>query len=461
MRIHFLTLLLIAGNLLLSCKGGGTPQGEEWRNSIHEQNDSLRPREVVLQEAKENIEKHRKGELVLVLNQNEESLAGKKVQVQMIEHYFDWGCSPGRRSSFHDEDSYIEYMQFFRALFNASTAKCYWNERWHQPIEKKEGKRILDVFLEEVETGYSYGMRVKGHPLVWTVPKAIPDWLKKYSREERLVILEKHVKDMVRQGGDRIHNWDVVNEMLWEPAFKNIYERHWPHIDSIDEIADYVALALQWVKEENPKPLRIINDYGLIKEFNPYIIPYTSVKEQRNRYIQLVKALQERNAPLDAIGVQSHVGTWYEPDEIVIAYDELAATGLPIHITEFWARIKDCPVDVSDMTQTEKDSLLKQYLIDFYTVAFGHPAVEHITYWGNPFFDKNMQPTFMYHALYNLIRKEWTTHGEFVTDARGQLKLRAFYGEYLIKVEDKEIPLTFTPDLQNTSLHDIDISALQ
>jgi hypothetical protein len=93
-------------------------EGEEWRRSIQHMKEDLRPRGVVLQEARSNIERHRKGKMLLSIRHKGEVLA-------------------------------------------------------RQPVEKEEGVRILDRFLSEVETGHEYDMRVKGHPLVWTIPKGI------------------------------------------------------------------------------------------------------------------------------------------------------------------------------------------------------------------------------------------------------------------------------------------------
>lgn len=416
--------------------------GEEWRRSMAYRETDLRPREVVLQEARNNIERHRKGKMLLSIRHKGEILARQPVSIAMQEHYFDWGCSMFRaRDSFPDEDAFRQYMQSMRSLFNATTAKCYWDEGWHQPVEKEEGVRILDRFLSELEIGYEYDMRVKGHPLVWTIPKGIPQWMKQYDHDQRMLIWKRHVKDLLRQGGNRIHNWDVVNEMLWEPAMKNIYKRDWPHIDPIDEIADYVAMALRWTREENPDPIRIINDYGLIKEFNNLF----SVKDQRKRYVQLVEALRQRDELPHAIGVQSHVGRWYEPDEVMQAYDELALAGLPIHVTEYWARLQDAPFETESIPEEELKGMLRQYLCDFYTVAFGHPAVEHITYWGNPFVDREGNTTHMYEALYDQIRSKWTTNCDVQTHANGRVSLDAFYGDYTLIINDQNIMFSFTP----------------
>lgn len=428
--------------LFNACRSTQVVTGEEWSQSRSFNNEWLRPREDVLAEASRNIEKYRKGNLQINFRMGETPIVGQSIKIEMKDHYFDWGCSAiKRRSQFKSDDDYMLYMTQVRKVFNATTAKCYWDERWHQPIEKEEGKRVTDTFLAEAYNGYDWGMRVKGHPLVWTVPKAIPHWLKQYDTPRRLTILEAHVRDLVQKGGKAIHNWDVVNEMLWEPAFKNIDHRQWPHIDSINDIADYVAQALGWVQNENPGVKKLINNYGLIKDF----IMLQSVKNQRKRYLQLLEALRARGIMPDAIGVQSHVGKWFEPDEIVQAYNELSQGGLPIHVTEFWANLKDCPHNIEAMSQVQKDQMIENYIQDFYTVAFGHPAVEHITYWGNPFFNAENRPTSYYHVLEALIREQWTTNGTWVTDSCGNITLNAFYGDYTVTLGNEQRTLSFTP----------------
>jgi len=116
-----------------------------------------------------------------------------------------------------------------------------------------------------------------------------------------------HVQALIYAAGPSVQLWDLCNEMLWEPAFKNIAKREWPHIDPIEDIAEYIANGLEWAREVNPNAVYSLNDYGLIYTYRAEI----SAEEQRERYLQLIDALREKGYLPDAVGCQSH-DCWFK-----------------------------------------------------------------------------------------------------------------------------------------------------
>ena len=429
-------------------------EGEEWkRSTAYDFNTgadyALTPEMKIV--ANENINKYRKGLLNLKLNDNKGNPAkGFKVFIRQNNHHFDWGysgaleiCGSGLR---HEELS-----RNIKNLFNCTTAKCYWDERWHQPIEHKEDERIRDRFVNEIKWGKVNDLRIKGHPLVWTVSKAIPGWMDKYPYEKQLKILEEHVRDLIRTGSRDITRWDLCNEMLWEPSLRNLPERNWPHIESIDEILTYLEPAVHWAKDENPHAIYSLNDYGLVKTTAPGV---TSA-QQRKRYTNLVNEMKRRGCAPDALGVQCHVAGWYSANEFSTMLDDLAFAGLPLQLTEFWAKLKDCPFP--HLTENEKVYALLNYVEMIYTLAFAHPAVNHLTYWGNDnWFDNEGRPLKLYNTIYELIKKSWTTKENVITDNQGEVSVEAFYGDYDLIYEDQrknKHSLTFSFAKKNVPIH--------
>jgi endo-1,4-beta-xylanase len=436
-RREFLAKLGGAALSLSACKtmqSKNTIAGEEWRNK-HDNSKYASGNYWFTKELKQvthqAIAKNRKGTLKLKIKDKfENPLGGYRIQLKLLQHNFDWGFS-GARDICNLEERDQVVTPLVRDLFNCTTAKCYWDERWHQPIESKEGKRITKRFRGEIDWGLANGLQVKGHPLVWTVRKAIPEWMDKYPYPRQMKILEDHVRDLIRVGHG-VTMWDLCNEMLWEPSLRNLPERDWPHLENIDEILTYLQPAVEWAKDENPHATYVLNDYGLTKTTAPGV---TSA-QQRKRFVKLINEMRSRGCLPDAIGSQAHVAGWYTANEFTTMLNELSESGLPLQITEFWAKPKDNPFK-SEMNAEEQQQALIDHVSMIYALTFAHPNVSHISYWGsNEWFDKQGNAKPLYQAIYKLIKEEWTTAASIKSDSNGEIQLPAFFGTYGLSIQD-------------------------
>jgi hypothetical protein len=86
-------------------------------------------------------------------------------------------------------------------------------------------------------------------------------------------------------------------------------------------------------------------------------------------------------------------------------------------------------------------------------MLFSHPAVEAITWWDFSdqgawqnapagFLRDDMSPKPVYDALLELIHKDWTTKVQVTTDENGVATVRAFRGNYTIRIGDTTTPHT-------------------
>ncbi len=407
-------------------------EGEEWKKVYVDQKDEfLGSDQEVVHEALENIEKYRKRDFVLrFVDANQRPISKMPVEIKQVSHDFDWGCSAAGQIC---DDNHERFERDFSRLFNSTTAKCYWDEGWHQPIEHIEGQRKTDVFEREIKWGLANLLKVKGHPLVWTVSKAIPDWLGRYPYHKQMEILEAHVRSLIYLGGSRIKQWDLCNEMLWEPSLRNLPNRKWPHLEEIEEILSYLEPAVHWAKDENPLASYVLNDYGLVKTYAPGV----TAQQQRDRYVALIEEMDKRGCMPDAIGTQCHVAGWYSGKEFRQHLDDLSKTGLPIQITEFWARLENAP-DAGNKPEKQIREERVQYVRNMYTIAFGHPAVNHFTWWGRDMFDDQLRPNEVYYALDDLLNDQWKTHLKSQSDNHGEIRGRGFKGKYAVLFKDQK-----------------------
>jgi len=414
---------------LLSCasRNNAVP-GQEWDAIPLKQSSSGERDAELLALARKRIEKIRKGNLRLVIKENGRALADSSFEIRHIRHEFRFGTTVISESDGEgkmDAETYKLYQ-----AFNSITAKCYWNERWHFPIEKEEGKRMYEGFENEMSFGLKQGLEVKGHPLIWTVPKGLPEWLLKYPVEERLSKMLAHAGDLVNRYKGNVHTWDLCNEFLWEPSLNHTEQRVWPHLESIPEILTYLEPGIRHIRKQDPLARLVLNEYGLEKDFTKGV----TAKQQRLRYLELIEEMRKRNCLPDAIGTQCHVAEPFSMEEIQTSLDELATSGLPLQITEFWARTSK---DRNENIQADEKTL--EYIRNAYTIGFGHPSVEHFTYWGGDLLEKTGKPGPKGKALLKLLTEEWTTQSALQTDKYGGTDCSAFFGEYALFKDKKEV----------------------
>ena len=104
------------------------------------------------------------------------------------------------------------------------------------------------------------------------------------------------IDDCVQRFRGRIDIWDVVNEALSDGS--EGYLRDSGGSRATGE--DFIVQAFEYAHAADPDAFLIYNDYRCDTE------------GQRNKLVRLARMLKEREAPVDAIGLQGH----YELDSV-------------------------------------------------------------------------------------------------------------------------------------------------
>lgn len=393
-------------------------------------------------------------------------LRNMPVEISLQNHAFLFGdCNPQMDSLFRRGSAVTEKLDVYRKVFagtlNAVNSTCYWTERPRNNMAKTEayqGEYKLDGFADTVNWGNANGLTVKGHPLFWTVPKAVPDWMAKYDYDTQMKFLEVRLRSIVGRFKGKVKLWDAVNEMLWEPALKNLLKRDWPYMETLDNMAEYISFVLKICREEDPAALFLLNDYGLEKDHNakPQLQAndndpnaaneaglrskdgtLVNARLQRKRYLELVKRLKDMGYPPSAIGMQGHSGAVTAAEQMAF-YDEMATAGLPLHVTEFWAHPADFGEEFPKLPKNEQELKIAEYVKQFLTNAFAHPAIESFFFWGfmgmATEWHEGDAPVYLekpvLKTVTDLIKKDWNTRENLTTNGDGIVKFRGFYGDY-------------------------------
>ena len=433
----------------------------------------------VISNAKANIPKVRQRDAVIQLLDKEGSpLNNREVEIFQKSHQFlfgdnNWKMSAMVRNGMGDSDRLSYFRKRFTEVLNSLNTTVYWTERPRNDAAKSEdfqGDIQWDDFDESVNWALSQGLTVKGHPMYWTVPKAIPDWLAKYPYETHMKFVEVRIRNLAARYRNRVKIWDTVNEMLWEPHPKNLSKRQWPYLETMDNMVDYISKVISWGREEDPDALFAINDYGVSVTKNDNLKTAEGVKVttalQRKRYIELIQKLGEAGACPNLMGIQCHTG-WLTPVEQIAFYDEMSSAGIPLTVTEFWANINDLK-DAStgaleseewrslgntrkyeNMSNEELEEIRDQYVLNYLTCAFSYSNIHSFYFWGfmgmgvkiSNEFNSSHEILPIFQKVHDLIHKEWKTKLTLKSDENGKISFRGFCGNYSLGLKPSGGPL--------------------
>ena len=443
--------------------------GEEWRDMDR----TDRPydpdaQKDVLQEARRRIRDLRMRDVHLrLVDAAGKPLPGVPLQIEQLRHAFPfgnnlWTLDAFARDGEWDTGRARAWRERFAEVFSAANNLCYWTERPRNDaskVEDRQGDWRIENFARTVEWTLGEGMIAKGHPLFWSIPKCVPEWLKRYDYPTQMKFAEVRVRNIVARFRGKVTLWDAVNEPMWEAAFKNLPNRQWPHIEAIEDIADYIDPVLRWCRDEDPDATFLVNDYGMTqdKQAEPLVGhdgSSVTAASQRKRFLALIDALGRRGSAPDAIGLQSHTG-WVDHAHQWHVYDEFTASGLPVHITEFWAGTRELEA-AGKYSPDQIDHLQADYVANFLTAAFGHPAIQGFFFWGfmNSAIDwrrdrSGHEPKPAFHRVRDLIRGEWWTREKVTTGPDGVARFRAFFGHHAARYplpRGSQTGLRFTVD---------------
>jgi endo-1,4-beta-xylanase len=392
-----------------------TPPLRGWAGTPDPQTDTD---EHLLLTARERIARHRRGNgLIEVRDAGGNPVPGAKVKVEQTHHDFLFGCNFFRFDRIADPDREAEYRRQFAALLNYATIAFYWP--YYEP---RRGHPRYGYTDQVVAWCAPHGITCKGHPLVWDF--ADPAWLP-HDFTDIGRLSHQRVHDIVSRYRNRIHFWDVVNEPT---ALGRFHTRIGEWALSLGP-GPYTAQHLRIARAANPKATLLVNDYRT----DP-------------AYYRILNGLRDQDRLLfDVIGLQSHMhaGTW-PLARVWKVCDDFSRLGTPLHFTETTVlsggragRNRWGP------TTSRGEAAQADYVPRFYTMLFGHPAVEAITWWdfsddgawqGAPagLVRKDMSPKPAYERLHALIKNEWWTKLEGHTGSRGEFALTAFYGTHRV-----------------------------
>lgn len=255
-----------------------------------------------------------------------------------------------------------------------------WLHYWNQVTPENEGKWGSVQRGETVwnwgpmDQTYAFakanGLPIRFHVLIWGNQQ--PRWMAGLSVDEQ----RQHIENWFEAVATRYPDLDyveVVNEPLHDPpscdhagnkgsncADSGDYLKALGGYNDTDGTGwDWVLNAFRLARQHfGPDTKLVINEYNIL-----------SSSTNTTQYLKIIELLQAEGL-IDVIGVQGHAFSTRGPTHMMRAnLDRLAATGLPIQVTEMDI---DGPTDEVQLTQYQR----------VFPLLWEHPAVEGITLWG-------------------------------------------------------------------------------
>ena len=225
------------------------------------------------------------------------------------------------------------------------------------------------------------GLAMRGHNLIWHQDRWLPAWLATYdfgsdvAAGTRKLIID-HVTEVVGHYGNKIASWGVINEAV-DPGTGSLYEtRLSRNLGSPEAVID---LAFTTARAVAPTGTQLVyNDYAGWEAGND---------AHRAGILRLLTGMKARGVPIDAYGVQSHLGIYsidpatgtgrHEDGPWRAFLDAIVALGLDLIITELDVRDDALPGDVA-----VRDDAVAKYVRAYLDLMFGYPQLRDVLVWG-------------------------------------------------------------------------------
>jgi endo-1,4-beta-xylanase len=222
------------------------------------------------------------------------------------------------------------------------------------------------------------GLGFRGHTLLWNRDEFSAKWLASHDfgpnprvAAERMLVT--HIQAVCARY-PQMDSWDVVNETV-DPATGALRETVMGRAIG----PEIVEVAFHAAKAAAPRAKLVYNDY---MNFGP------EEATHRKGVLKLLERLKARNVPIDALGVQGHIGGGVDSTPVRrfsaedqrewrAFLDEVRGMGLDLLVTEFDVNDRAMPADVA-----RRDAELAALTRDFTSLMLDYRELKQFLVWG-------------------------------------------------------------------------------
>lgn len=251
------------------------------------------------------------------------------------------------------------------------------NETKWQYLQPRPGQFNFAPADEMLTWAKKEGMALRGHTLVWQTPKWLPDWVNAHNfgpepSKEAERLMREHITAVCKHFGDSIYSYDVVNEAI-DPKTGELRVNVLNKAMGNDPVAQ-IDYAFRLAREHAPKAQLVYNDFM-----------HWDGPNHRAGVLKLLQAMKARGTPVQALGLQAHIGVDGEPAaerahrqrEWRKFLDEVTGMGLDLLITEFDVNDGKLPADIPS-----RDAAVAAEAREFLDITLSYPRLRDFLLWG-------------------------------------------------------------------------------
>jgi endo-1,4-beta-xylanase len=223
-------------------------------------------------------------------------------------------------------------------------------------LEPAPGEFKFDRADALLEFADEAGLKMRGHNFLWHHPRWLPRWLETYdfgadAPRGAEALLTTHIRAVAAHFGKRVTSWDVVNEAVDNVTGEMRETRLSRALGSADAV---IELAFRTARDALPETELVYNDYmGWEHSGAPH----------RDGVLRLLERLRRRGVPVNALGIQGHIGAGNQDGNAGRAFDarderawsaflrEVTGMGYQLLITELDVHDAPLPADIAKRDQ--------------------------------------------------------------------------------------------------------------
>ncbi|MEI8205134.1 MAG: endo-1,4-beta-xylanase, partial [Bacteroidota bacterium] len=338
-------------------------------------------------------------------DENGKPIKNVEVSFEQTKHAFLFGCNLFMLKGFKTVEENKRYEDAFSSVFNMAVVPFYWSDMEPEQGKIRYAKDCPPVYRRPtpdlcVEFCKKNDIVPKGHLLIWH--QWLPTWLPDSRSEVKELMLKRFEEISARYGKD-IKYWDVIDEALHRKPETMLPE-------------DYVYTSIQEAARIFPSDSRF--------DIGDDMSTWKDTHLEDSPYYEMLRILQLRNAPLDAVGFcfQAHFLPKHQYDPTV---QPLAMFKILDLYSKFQRPMQFTQVTLGEL-KNDPDAEKKQAEVvrNMYRLWFSYPNMEVINWWNLSdntaapsenaclpgLLNEDLSPKLAFKELYNLIKKEWWTN---------------------------------------------------
>jgi endo-1,4-beta-xylanase len=273
---------------------------------------------------------------------------------------------PGTLSASFSDGGYLDILKKECAVLVPE------NELKSYVIAAKPGTYNFEPADRIAQFAKSNGIKMRGHTLLWNRVEYTPKWLLEHVGSLSAPAAEKFLRDYIQRVcshyGTQIHSWDVVNETV-DPKSGQLRDTPFNKVLGFDAL----RIAFEAAREHAPRAQLVYNDYMSWEAGN---------EQHRDGVLKLLEQFKAKKVPVDALGVQSHIGNDGRIQDTQnkqwrAFLDAVVAMGYKLLITEFDVNDKDLPGDTAT-----RDAQVAAAAKGYLDLMLSYRQLDQVLCWG-------------------------------------------------------------------------------